>query len=474
MKNIKSIVLAFALLFISLVSLDVKAASNDNLEIISFDVLSDEDKAIYISKNNKPTLEQLVQVMPENLVIFTEKGQILLPVSWECVGENFEETDSYYYQFSPVWDDNRICLSESLKLYRDLPYISVFLYEDDYGLAESSVTNSRNEAIIFKFLVNEMNFNSAVASGILANMYHESSFNPNALGDNGTSYGICQWHNSRWESLKNWCNSNGYDWTTLNGQLNYLKFELSKNNYQYLWNGRTIYSNLLAIENTAEGAYYAGWYWCYYYEIPQNKDTVAVTRGNLSRDTYWPEYKDYLFDDIELSYWAYPYIKNVYEKNIMNGTGDGTTFSPLDNLTREQFAVILYRLDNSPEVEYSGMFSDVPDNTWYTDAVLWANQVGVVKGYDNGKFGTGDNITREQLAIMLYRFAEYNGKNVDESADLTSFTDASSVDFWADKEMKWAVSVGLINGKSNNMLDPLGMATRAECATIITRYLDLD
>ncbi len=153
-----------------------------------------------------------------------------------------------------------------------------------------SVFAASNADVIFSFLTNQMGLNSAAACGVLANIEKESSFNPNASGDSGTSYGICQWHDSRFTALRNWCSSNGYDYTTLTGQLYYLKKELSANNSSYLWNGKTIYDKLAAVANTADGAYNAGYIWCYYYEVPANKETRAQERGNSARNSYWPVY----------------------------------------------------------------------------------------------------------------------------------------------------------------------------------------
>ena len=96
-----------------------------------------------------------------------------------------------------------------------------------------------------------------------------------------TSYGICQWHADRWTNLKNYCNKNGYSWTTLNGQLNYLKYELSTNQYNY------IYRYLKGVSNDANGAYNAGYYWCYKFEVPQYRAQKSITRGNSAKNTYW-------------------------------------------------------------------------------------------------------------------------------------------------------------------------------------------
>ena len=146
---------------------------------------------------------------------------------------------------------------------------------------------SSNEKIIYNFLTDKTNglgLNTAAACGILANIQKESSFNPKAEGDHGTSYGICQWHNERYDKLKSWCKSKGYNYTTLNGQLRYLEHEL-----------KTGYSKMLSkfrqAPDTAQGAYDVGYKWCYDFERPANRQTKSNERGNLAKNTYYPKYK---------------------------------------------------------------------------------------------------------------------------------------------------------------------------------------
>ncbi|WP_026511549.1 phage tail tip lysozyme [Butyrivibrio sp. LC3010] len=152
------------------------------------------------------------------------------------------------------------------------------------GVKAASLRGQNNEEKIFYFLREEMHFNNAAGSGALANVEKESSFNPNASGDGGTSYGICQWHNDRMSRLRAWCSDHGYDWRDLEGQLFYLEYELE-----------TYYPNTLSMikgsGNSAGGAYEAGFNWCYYYEIPADRLNTSTERGNLARDVYWPKYK---------------------------------------------------------------------------------------------------------------------------------------------------------------------------------------
>ena len=141
-----------------------------------------------------------------------------------------------------------------------------------------------NETRIFNYLKDKMGLNTAAACGVVANIYYESLFDPHCSGDGGTSYGICQWHASRYTNLKNFCYKNGYDYTTLDGQLAFLNYELR---YDYTY----IYEHLLGVENTADGAYDAGYYWCYYFERPAGYNRgVSDKRGAVAMNDYWPVY----------------------------------------------------------------------------------------------------------------------------------------------------------------------------------------
>ena len=179
------------------------------------------------------------------------------------------------------------------------------------------------------------------------------------------------------------------------------------------------------------------------------------------------------FHDVYMTDWFYESVKYVYDNGLMTGLNE-TTFGPYENLARAQFAVILHRMNGSPDMEYTNKFPDVADNQWYTDAILWANEAGVVGGYtDTGKFGPGDNINREQMAVMMYRYANYLGYDTSARADISKYTDAGNVNEFAKEAMSWAVGEGIITGKYNEtQLDPQGNASRAECATIIMRFVE--
>ena len=266
--------------------------------------LAEEDRRIDIAYADKPSLEELVEVMPKTMNVYLDGGKEVytVPVTWYCVTGDYEETEGHYYQFSPLFDETQYQLSADLDLLTEVPYISVFLYAGDGISLLSSNSESSNTTIVFNYLVDELKMNSAAACGVLANIYYESGFDPHMEGDNNTSYGICQWHADRKTNLINYCKSNNLDYTTLEGQLAFLKYELV-NSYS------KIYNYMLDEKNTADGAYDAGWYWCYNFEIPANRETVSVTRGNLAKNTYWEQYGK---DEI-----APPAISNL--QNLENG-----------------------------------------------------------------------------------------------------------------------------------------------------------
>lgn len=256
---------------------------------VDFDINA---KALTYDANNKPSLDTVLADMPATIKVKIEgqKNAEEIPVTWFCVGDDYEASNGYYFQFSPVWDDEEYSLAEGLEVEKDMPYVAVFLKfeqavasEGDVPVIDGSVTGKSAEDEVYAYLTGVLGFNKAVACGIMANIQYESSFQSEVYGDNGTSYGLCQWHASRLTSLKSFCSQYGYDYRSVSGQLRYMDYEL-KNAYS------NVKSKMNSISNTANGAYEAAYLWCIYYEVPANKESKAVTRGNLARNTYWPSY----------------------------------------------------------------------------------------------------------------------------------------------------------------------------------------
>ena len=182
------------------------------------------------------------------------------------------------------------------------------------------------------------------------------------------------------------------------------------------------------------------------------------------------------YEDVTETDWFYDGAYYNYFAETMTGT-DPTHFSPYEILPRAQFATILHRMEGKPAAAYTNRFPDVPDGQFYSTAVLWAADAKVVTGYtDSGYFGTNDPITREQMVVMMYRYADYKKYDISKTADLSSFSDAGQVSEFAETAMKWAVENGIIEGKENEdgsyRLDPQGGTSRAECAIIIQRFME--
>ena len=175
-----------------------------------------------------------------------------------------------------------------------------------------------------------------------------------------------------------------------------------------------------------------------------------------------------LFIDIARDAWYKDAIQYAYDQGLMTGVS-ATEFDPEATTTRAMIVSILARLEGVTTAEAAG-FADVDDNDWYATAVNWAANVGVVNGYEDNTFQPNTAITREQLASILMNYAAYKGEDVSNRADLTSYTDQPSA--WAEETMSWAVAEGLINGVTNDQLQPQGKATRAQVAAILQRYLE--
>lgn len=193
---------------------------------------------------------------------------------------------------------------------------------------------------------------------------------------------------------------------------------------------------------------------------PETETNEAIT------DT--PSFSEDTFPDVSNSDWYYGSVKYVYENALMNGIGDG--FGPLESMTRSMLVTVLYRLSGADKPEGSCAFSDIPVGEWYSDAVTWASENGIVNGISNSLFAPDEDITREQLATILFRYAEKMGYDISWRADLSQFADATDASDWAIDAISWANASGIVNGTSNTSLSPLGIATRSEVATMLMRF----
>jgi len=181
----------------------------------------------------------------------------------------------------------------------------------------------------------------------------------------------------------------------------------------------------------------------------------------------------YEFNDVKKDDWYYDAVLYATTNGLFNGTGKNT-FSPNANMNRAMLVTVLYRMEGSPSVAgITNSFNDVKAGQYYYDAVLWASYNGVVNGVGAGKFAPDANVTREQMATILYRYSEKKGIDVSDKADISAFPDSSSVSSYAKDAIAWANGAGLIGGTNKGgkiVIDPLGNATRAQVATILMRY----
>ena len=199
----------------------------------------------------------------------------------------------------------------------------------------------------------------------------------------------------------------------------------------------------------------------YTFVMPNGQVTVTVTFAEAPLP----------FHDVTEGDWFYDAVRYAYETGLMDGVGDNL-FAPNSQTTRAQLVTILYRLAGEPEPGGDSGFSDVAAGTWYTDAVVWAAENGIVNGTTDATFAPGEDITREQLVTILYRYAESKGYDVSASADLSGYPDADQIQSYAAESVAWAVAEGLIQGFEDNTLRPAGNATRAQIATILMRFCE--
>ena len=211
---------------------------------------------------------------------------------------------------------------------------------------------------------------------------------------------------------------------------------------------RSLMNKVSGIYLTKDMTVYAGW------RVDENPGTGANP-----------------FTDVSEKDWFYGDVMFVYENGLMLGTSK-TLFSPYGTATRGMMATILWRMEGSPAPKGKNSFTDVGAGKWYADAITWTAENGIFAGYGKDKFGPDDPITREQLAAIFYRYADYKGYDLTVKGNLDKFKDADKITDYAKTAMQWAVGSSLVKGKSGNLLDPQGTATRAEIAAMLHRFIE--
>ena len=200
-------------------------------------------------------------------------------------------------------------------------------------------------------------------------------------------------------------------------------------------------------------------------------DEVVVTFAKITDEQpEQPSGGTESFTDVASGAWYATAVDYVYTNGIMSGVS-ADSFAPDAQLSRAMIAQILYAME-APSGSFDGSLQDVPDSAWYAQAVNWAVGEGLISGYGDGMFGPDDGITREQLAAILYRYAQYRGMDVSAQSSLNDFTDGGTASSWAQEALRWALDNGLLSGTGNGLLAPQSTATRAQVAMILMRFLE--
>ena len=204
---------------------------------------------------------------------------------------------------------------------------------------------------------------------------------------------------------------------------------------------------------------------------PTGRVTITVTYAPDKCDgTAADNCPSLAFTDLNTSMWYHEAVDYAIENGLMNGTGN-SVFSPETPITRAQAVTVLWRLENEPQVDYTMTFADVAEGQWYTEAVRWAASINVVGGYSAEEYGTDDFISRQDMATILWRYAEYKGYDVSATADL-DYTDAGNIADYALTAMQWACGSGIFEGNGDGTINPTGDTRRCEYAAIMMRFIE--
>lgn len=345
-----------------------------------------------------------------------------------------------------------------------------------YALTDAEIENMDE---VYAYLTQEMSLNTAAACGVMANILCESNFNPDCVSSSGTYFGLVQWSLNYYDVI-GWCTDHGYDPYSVEGQMRFLDYQLTESGD---YKCPETYEALTSAPNTGDGAYTAGYRFCYDYERPSNKESKSDTRGNIARQIMYRVYSRVEgalmpFTDVDPNSWYYPYVREAYQKGYFAGTS-ATTFSPELAMTRAQAVQVLYSVylaAGNPQVTEKSTFLDVSASAWYAEAVAWAQQSGIISGVGDNRFCPDDELTREQFASILYNYNEkFGALYPDKEADLSAYPDSGELT-WSKTAVEWAVGCGVISGvvrDGTTFLAPRQTCTRAQGAAIIVNYFRL-
>ena len=244
--------------------------------------------------------------------------------------------------------------------------------------------------------------------------------------------------------------------------VNLADYKPTKEGYNFTgwYSDRDLTKKVTSVRLNADRTIYAGW--------EESKLEPEPTIKDCKRDNTCPAAQ---FTDLDLNAWYHDGIHYCLENGLMNGV-ENKIFAPNEPTNRAMIATILWRMEEKPVINYAMQFSDINADTWYGEAVRWAAGEGIINGYEDSTFKPDSNITREELAAVLFRYAEHKKADTANTADLTKFNDSTKVSPWAEDALKWAVASGIINGDEQNLLNPQGSATRAEVAAMLARLAE--
>ena len=202
----------------------------------------------------------------------------------------------------------------------------------------------------------------------------------------------------------------------------------------------------------------------------ETKEETEETKDEQKEEIAQSTFTETTFSDVKKDDWHFESVKYVYENNLMQGTGNG--FEPESKMSRAMLVTVLYRMTNPETTESKHSFTDVPQGQWYSDAVAWAAENGIVNGISETEFAPDSDVSREQMALIIYRFAKMQGYDISDKADISDFTDTGDVSNWALDAISWANKTELVTGTGESTLSPKATATRAQVAAILMRFCE--
>ena len=450
------------------VSSETEDTQSETHVITGFADFDIQDHYLYYSPDDRPDMDELISEMPDTLEVYLDDSDEAteIDVTWYDITEDYEEERSYYFQFSPEWDESEYELADGLDVWEDAPYIGVFFnLQDSDGKLMATVTGNTNETLVYHYLKNTMKVSDAVACGVLANIQCESYFNPNARFTERSglvSYGICQWNGERLDAMKS---REGDKYTTITGQLDYLYYELQHSE-------SSAWKKVLNCDNTASGAYSASYNWARYFErCAEYYNGVAqyVQRARLARDKYWPVYTGLTsdtFSDVLISYDCYEAVEWAVKNEITTGFSDGT-FRPWNTCNRAAVVTFLWRLAGKPNPTKTADFKDMTGNVEFDKAISWAEEEGITTGFSDGTFRPWNNCNRAAIVTFLWRYAEKAEPS--KAADFKDMT--GNAEF--DKAISWAEEKRITTGWSDKTFRPWNNCSRAAIVQFLYRYANL-